>query len=110
MSAFALDEPGHFSVMFSPELVDTADATLTAAQAAALNALAAGAAGHAAQTGRQLPAHEAGALPPYALLAWAAAHGVAQLALAGSLTKVGLGSSRGELLEAARQSLKLLGP
>jgi AcrR family transcriptional regulator len=108
--AFALDHPGHFSVMFRPDIVDTLNPELMTAQTAARAALAAGAAEHATATGRPQPAGPGTTLQPYALLAWSAAHGLASLALAGSLSAMGLGDSRAELLAAARNTLLRLDP
>ena len=108
--AFAMDHPGHFSVMFQPELVDTADVRLISAQSALGHLLATGAAAHAQSTGRPLAEPTGASLPPYALLAWSAAHGVANLALSGSLTALGQGAGREELLESARAALRLLDP
>lgn len=107
--AFALDKPGHFSVMFQPELIDATDKELVGAQNKVGRSLAVGAASHAQRTGRPLPS-QGGGLPPYALLAWSAAHGIAHLALGGSLTAMGHGAGREELLNAAREALRLLDP
>lgn len=107
---FALDHPGHFAVMFRPDLVDEQDPDLIAARGRARQALVAGATGHAAETGRELSPATGMALPSYALLAWAAAHGLASLALSGSLTALGMGSTSDELTVAAAASLQQLRP
>jgi AcrR family transcriptional regulator len=113
---FALDHPGHFAVMFRPDLVDEEDHDLAEARLRARQALIAGTAAHARAAGREgapaavQPAVPGGALPPYALLAWSAAHGIASLALAGALTALGLGGSKEELTALARASLQHLGP
>jgi len=107
---FALDHPGHFAVMFRPDLLDESDAELTRARSRAWQALVAGAAAHARAEGRELAPGAAGGPPPYALLAWSAAHGLASLALAGSLTAMGLGGTKEELAALARSTLQRLGP
>ncbi len=108
--AFALDNPGHFAVMFRPDVVDTVDPELVSAQEMARSALAAGAADHALATGRPQQGGPVPTVQPYALLAWGTAHGLANLSLAGSLSAMGLGTSRAELLAIARDSLMRLDP
>ncbi len=107
---FALDHPGHFTVMFRPELVDADDPELAAARTRARQALVAGAAAQARGAGTVLPPTAGATLPPYALLAWSAAHGLASLALAGALGAMGMGTTKDELTALARASLQHLRP
>lgn len=109
---FALDHPGHFAVMFRPDLVHNDDADLIAARVRARTALVAGATAHAGATGRQVQVSptQGATLPPYALLAWSSAHGLAQLALGGALGAMGMGTSKEDLTTLARQSLQHLAP
>lgn len=108
--SFALDHPGHFAVMFRPDLVNEDDPDLITARVRARTALVAGAAMHARETGRPLSPTEGATLPPYALLAWSSAHGMAQLALGGALSAMGMGTSKEELAALARASLQHLAP
>jgi AcrR family transcriptional regulator len=71
---FALDRPGHFTVMFRSDLLDNADPELVAARAAAFAPLVAGVAG------MRLDDPEAGEVT-----GWAVVHGIATLALTGNL-------------------------
>lgn len=105
---FALDHPGHFAVMFRPELVDNEDEELVAARTRTRTALLAGAEAHVRAAGRELTPAAGKALPPYAVLAWSSAHGIASLALSGALTAMGMGSSKEELTAMARASLQHL--
>lgn len=108
---FALDHPGHFAVMFRPDLVDEQDPDLVEARTRARQALVAGAAAHERSLGREAsPSPGGDALPAYALLAWSAAHGIASLALAGALTAMGMGSSKDDIAALARASLQHLEP
>ncbi len=107
---FALENPGHFAVMFRPDLVENDDEALIEARTRARQALVAGAGAHAVQTGRVYSQTEDTTLPPYALLAWSSAHGIANLALAGALGAMGMGASREALVSLARESLQHLKP
>lgn len=120
---FAIENPGHFAVMYQPELVDEDDAELQAARGRTGEALLVGAnsklgATHldgdpssetAAASDSLGSALGVGSFPPYALLAWSAAHGIANLALAGTLTRMGYGDDAETLADSARQALTLLG-
>lgn len=115
---FAIENPGHFAVMYQPELVDEEDTDLQAARGRTGEALLSG----ASQRGSELGAEttnangspgsvaDPGSFPPYALLAWSAAHGLANLALAGTLTRMGYGEDAEALAASARRALTLLGP
>ncbi|MFA5552487.1 MAG: TetR/AcrR family transcriptional regulator [Trueperaceae bacterium] len=121
---FAIENPGHFAVMYQPELVDEDDAELQEARGRTGEALLAGANGRfgTAPSAGAHPSETAGAsdslgpvagpgsFPPYALLAWSAAHGIANLALAGTLTRMGYGDDKEALADSARRALTLLGP
>ena len=102
---FALTHPGHFTVMFRPDLLDNDDPELAAARADALAQLREGVQG-------------LGASDPTAaqVAGWGMVHGIATLALTGSLTNA-LASPRGapaapqtpaEIAELARAALALL--
>ena len=71
---FALSHPGHFTVMFRPDLLDNTDPELVAARAEAFAPLSAGVS--ALHTADPTAAQVAG---------WALVHGIAMLALTGSL-------------------------
>lgn len=102
---FALECPGHFAVMYQPELVDEADAQLIAARARTREALVSGSLRIVDTREDSTPP----ALPPAALLAWSASHGLANLALTGTLGRLGHGASVDELTDTARRALNLLG-
>lgn len=102
---FALEHPGHFAVMYQPDLIDEANAELMEARGRTREALVKGALGEALSAADKAPP----ALPPPAMLAWSAAHGLANLALSGTLTRLGHGESVDELTETARRALNLLG-
>lgn len=120
---FAIENPGHFAVMYQPELVDEDDAELQAARGLTGEALMAGASrrsGGAPSIGNRIletsgaydspgSAADPGSFPPYALLAWSAAHGMANLALAGTLTRMGYGDDAEALAASARRALTFLG-
>jgi len=99
---FALTHPGHFTVMFRPDLLDNDDAELTAARTEAFAPLSAGV--KAMDPPDPAAARVAG---------WGLAHGIATLALAGNLAGA-LGASESEAgpgAEAlARRALALLYP
>src|SRR5690606_27491992 len=85
---FALDNPGHFAVMYRPDLVDPDAPELQAARAKTGAALAAATTAHQRATGREAGAGVADSpLEPLALLGWAAAHGLSQLASIGALDR-----------------------
>lgn len=143
---FALDHPGHFAVMFRPDLVDEGSEELRQARSRTRSALLRGAAAYAGSggddeatpapgpadgapavrgappvaaqpgTGGATPTGPTGEatmspeLPPFALLAWSAAHGMANLAISGALTALGMGSTPDELTRAARAGLQRLSP
>lgn len=139
---FALDHPGHFAVMFRPDLVDEGSDELRQARSRTRSALLRGAAAYTSSAGHQErePTHESAPrpvtapatstveagkrtvelsgdppsstaeLPPFALLAWSAAHGIASLALSGALSAMGLGSTPDEITRAARAGLQRLTP
>jgi len=139
---FALDHPGHFAVMFRPDLVDDGSDELRQARSRTRSALLRGAAayvGSAMEEGGEAEqstadgaepgvaasavtdagiatSTKAGAtdspaeLPPFALLAWSAAHGMASLALSGALSAMGMGSTPEELTGSARAGLQRLTP
>ena len=76
---FALDHPGHFAVMFRPDLLHTDDPDLAVARTRAGDVLRAGVA--------ELPADRRGGDPADAqLAAWSLVHGFASLWLDGALT------------------------
>lgn len=118
---FALDHPGHFAVMFRPDLVDETSDELRQARARTRSALLQGAAAYAGAAGKNSAAERgadledataapAAALPPFALLAWSAAHGMASLALSGALSAMGLGVKPEEITSSARAGLQRLTP
>lgn len=106
---FALKRPGHFAVMYRPDLVDESDPDLQSARARTREALIAGAATLSRNTAAPEIAGASPVLPPRALLAWSAAHGLANLALAGTLSKMGQGAGVDELSATARKALNQLG-
>lgn len=85
--AFALEHPGHFTVMFRSDLLDNDDPELVAARESAAEPLAQGVAA------LDLDDPEAGEVT-----GWAVAHGIATLALTGNL--------RGDPIELARRALR----
>jgi AcrR family transcriptional regulator len=104
---FALTHPGHFAVMFRPDLLDNDDPELTAARADALAPLREGvqALGAADSTAAEVAR-------------WGMVHGIAMLALTGSLTDALAGPlgapaaarTQAEIEELARAALTLLDP
>jgi AcrR family transcriptional regulator len=101
--AFALENPGHFQVMFAPTLLDETDAALAAARAAAFAELRGGVEAMAA----------AGAVEDAAagvVAGWSIVHGFATLALTGNLDGSGIRAlfTDGDLLGLARRSAGLL--
>jgi len=94
---FALAHPGHFTVMFRPDLLDNDDPELAAARADALAPLRAGAPTLGAQdrTAAQVAS-------------WGIVHGIATLALTGNLAKALADQTPAEIEELARAALALL--
>lgn len=80
---YAVEHPAHFHVMFTPALLDTDDPELQAARRASYGELEAGATSTLDQS-------ESGDAPAVALAGWAIAHGIATLALNGSLDASGI--------------------
>ena len=101
--AFAHDHPGHFAVMFTPDVLDENDAELTAARSRTFGVLSAGVDGLAAE-GRVEDARAA------VVAAWSLVHGLATLAATGNLAGAGLGPTTGRdgLLELARRAAGML--
>lgn len=99
---FALDRPAHFSVMFSPALLDPADPELDAAREAAFGLLREGVDG--------LPSPAAQQDAAAAIIAsWSLVHGLATLALSGNLDKARIRDlGGGDLLDLARRSTAML--
>lgn len=84
---FALDHPGHFAVMFRPDLVDGSAPALTAASRQTAERLRSG----AASFGAASPAE--GAVS--AIAAWSMVHGLGTLLLSGALDESGLQEQAG---------------
>jgi AcrR family transcriptional regulator len=79
---FAVNHPGHFAVMFRPELVDGANAELQRAQQRTAAQLDAGA--------RTLGGESAKGIALASIAAWSLVHGMATLKLSGALDATGL--------------------
>ena len=108
---FSLDKPGHFAVMYRPDLVDPDDTDLQAARAETGSALAAATAAHRRTSGRRTaPVTYRSPLEPLALLGWAAAHGLSHLASIGALNRFVTGHGTESLTNLARQALRELEP
>ena len=102
---FAVAHPSHFEVMFSPKLLDQSDAALSAARELTFAELRGGV--------RALESEGRVADPPAAVLAaWSIVHGIATLALSGSLDALELRShvAEGDLLEITRSAQLLFRP
>ena len=101
--AFAHDHPGHFAVMFTPDVLDEQDPELTAARSRTFGVLTAGVEALAAE-GRVEDARAA------VVAAWSLVHGLATLAATGNLSGAGLGppGDRDGLLELARRAAGML--
>ena len=99
---FALDRPAHFSVMFTPALLDPADPELDTARTAAFALLRQGV--------DDLPSPAAGQDAAAAIIAsWSLVHGLATLALSGNLDKAQIRElGGGDLLDLARRSTAML--
>lgn len=97
---FGLECPGHFAVMFDPEVLDSPDAELAGARAAARAGLRAGV---EAQVGDRRQAAAA------TLAAWSMMHGLVQLERAGLIRGSGLADELGgdiaEIAETVAQQL-----
>jgi Tetracyclin repressor-like, C-terminal domain len=100
---FARDHPGHFTVMFTPDVLDPTDPDLAAARSRTFAVLQGGVDALAAQGGLE----DARAA---VVAAWSLVHGFATLAATGNLTGAGLtGSADGdELLDLARRAAGML--
>jgi len=101
--AFAHDHPGHFAVMFTPDVLDERDPELAAARSRTFGVLSAGVDALSVQ-GRIEDARAA------VVAAWSLVHGLADLAATGNLSGAGLGppGGRGGLLELTRRAAGLL--
>jgi AcrR family transcriptional regulator len=101
--AFAHDHPGHFAVMFTPDVLDEQDAQLAAARARTFGVLASGVDALASE-GRIEDARAA------VVAAWSLVHGLATLAATGNLAGAGLGPTTGRdgLLDLARRAAGML--
>ena len=101
---FATDRPAHFQVMFAPGLIGPDDVELEAARGAAFAELKAGVES-LTEEGRSVPD-----VPAAVLAGWAMMHGVASLALSGTLEGSGVRALFGDadLLTATRRSAGLL--
>jgi len=107
---FALHNPGHFAVMYRPDLVDADDANLQAARAETGAALiASSTAHHRARHGQRPHAEPSSPSDPLALLGWAAAHGLAHLTSIGALDGLVTEHSEAALVRLARETLRTLG-
>ena len=107
---FALEYPGHFAVMYQAELVNEGDADLIKARATTRAALLAVTPARTREAGgNRAGDQENEFMPPLALLGWAAAHGLAQLASIGALGPAAPSQSVEALTELARRTLRQLG-
>lgn len=103
---FAVEQPGHFAVMFRPDLVDESDPEL----AAALDALSAALEHGAAERGAARDP-EGDEPSSYGRAGWSIAHGLATLVAAGNFTGPGGRALTGpELADLARDTLRHLAP
>lgn len=108
---FSLDKPGHFAVMYRPDLVDPDDTDLQAARSETGSALVAATAAHRRTSGRRTASvTNRSPLEPLALLGWAAAHGLSHLASIGALNRFVTGHGTESLTNLARQALRELEP
>jgi AcrR family transcriptional regulator len=100
---FAGDHPGHFTVMFTPGVLDTEDAELVAARGRTFAVLQNGVDALAGQ-GRVEDARAA------VVAAWSLVHGLATLAATGNLAGAGLAPESGEdaLLDLTRRAAGML--
>lgn len=114
---FALEHPGHFAVMYRPDLVNADDPELLAARGKTGAALVAASTAHARKAGRAASEGPIldGRIPPLALLGWAAAHGLSHLASIGALdgatgSDLDPGTDVAVLTRLARRTLRELEP
>jgi AcrR family transcriptional regulator len=100
---FARDHPGHFTVMFTPDVLDPADAELAAARARTFAVLQSG----VETMGEQGRIDDARAA---VVAAWSLVHGFATLAATGNLAEAGLTgrSDDDQLLTLARHAAGML--
>jgi AcrR family transcriptional regulator len=100
--SFALDRPAHFSVMFTPTILDPADPDLEDAMEATFALLRQGV--------DELPGPAAQQDAAAAVIAsWSLVHGLATLALSGNLDKARVRDLvGGDLLDLARRSAAML--
>jgi AcrR family transcriptional regulator len=100
--SFALDRPAHFSVMFTPAILDPADPDLEDAMEATFSLLRQGV--------DELPSPSAQQDAAAAVIAsWSLVHGLATLALSGNLDKARVRDLvGGDLLDLARRSAAML--
>jgi len=84
---FAISHPGHFAVMYRPELVDGANADLRRAQGRTAAQLDAGARAHDGASPERVAVA--------ATAAWSLVHGLATLKLSGALDAAGLPQQAG---------------
>lgn len=101
---FAVSHPGHFAVMFSPDLLDLSAPDLAAARSATFARLQAEA---SAVTGQTL---DSTAAATATTAAWSLVHGLAVLLLSGSLDAAGLRTAiaAGDLADLTRRVAGLL--
>jgi AcrR family transcriptional regulator len=99
---FALDRPAHFSVMFTPAILDPADPELEAAMEATFALLRQGVDALPTPSSRQDAAAAV-------IASWSLVHGLATLALTGNLDKARVRDLvGGDLLDLARRSAAML--
>jgi AcrR family transcriptional regulator len=100
---FAVSHPGHFAVMYAPELLDLDQPDLAAARQLTFGVLRSGTADRMADPGEGAAA---------AAAAWALVHGLAILLLSGSLEAAGLRTALGDgdVAELARRVAAHLEP
>lgn len=98
---FALDNPGHYRVMFDRSLYDTADPALREAETAAAAELAAGVGTLGDDRARADPQGAA-------LAAWSLVHGYALLTLNGAINPQSAGSSSADPVDTAERIARIL--
>ncbi len=100
--AFAIDRPAHFTVMFTPTLLDQTDPGLTSAMDATFALLRRGV--------DELPGPAREDAAAAVIASWSLVHGLATLALNGNLDRAGVQVlvADGDLLGLARRSAGLL--
>jgi AcrR family transcriptional regulator len=100
---FARDHPGHFAVMFTPDVLDPSDPELSAARSRTFAVLQGGV--NALATGGRV-----GDARAAVVAAWSLVHGFATLAATGNLAGAGLapGADGDALLDLARQAAGML--